>query len=118
MKTLKVIIFYSIIVQLYCCKVNHCEVDKDFELTFKNNIQIITDQQNGKREILVSDYHNAQLFFGRITGKYAPGYVINTQWYKDKKSFKSDIDAWKKWYKKNKCNFTKAKVDSIMNSHK
>jgi len=106
-----------ILVQIYCCSANHCKIDKDFEFDFKKNLRIITDQQNEKREILVSDYHNAQLFFGRITGNYAPGYVINTQWYSDRKTFRSDIKAWKTWYKKNKCNFTKIKADSIMNFH-
>lgn len=80
---------------------------------FKKQLNLITDYEDGKKNVLVEEYRQALFFLSFVTGIDTKAGYSSTIGYSNKEDYKMDFQHWEKWYKKNKCILTDHYIDSM-----
>jgi hypothetical protein len=96
------------------CIGNKCVIDKEFKRDFMNNIETVKKWNNGEmygRE----KYLDALSYLVSITKIESQMVFDETPAYDDSVTLYHDVNAWLEWYENNKCDYTKTKVDSLLN---
>lgn len=90
-------------------------LDSEFVKGFNRRLLIVQQLQERSAIVGVDDYGEAIWYLSKITGIFSHADISSTLGYRDKGLYESDVSRWRDWLRANRCNFTVAKADSIIN---
>lgn len=106
------IIFLTILFQ-FSCGSESCIVDPSFEETFKQMRGLVkSDQEN--QGGLSNDAVRGVFYLQKLTERKSKAIIGDLSYYNSLGDYKSDMNNWNQWYKKNKCLITAEVSDSVL----
>ena len=115
-KSKKPIVFLLLFINLFASCNNCKSLTKINSNTFKKHIITVRVYEEGKRAVLVDDYRDAIDFLSLVTGIDSKAGYSSTVGYRNKDDYKKDMEAWRGWFKKNRCKLTDQYIDSAFKS--
>lgn len=99
-----------------CSNTDTCKENNNVKNRFNYYLETINNYDLHREEItdsLLADFYFSSEVLFNLTGEKYSYICADPPIYKTRKDCLSDIKKYKKWYKKNKCNISTEKLDSI-----
>jgi hypothetical protein len=100
---------------LACCNRNICPAAGTNAAQFKKYLVVVSDKELGRRFVYTEEYRQALNFLSSVTGIVANVDPSSIKGYDTYGDYKTDMQMWKRWYRKNHCKLTAEYVDSSFN---
>lgn len=114
---MKYIIITLLTVLLLGCSRKTCiESAPVYRDSYKRYLIIMNESLHPKKLVMPREIEEAISFLEVVSGILSKAEINESRNYRDKSDFKTDIQLWTQWYKKNRCKVTLQYVDSAFKS--